>query len=58
MTDHLVSIDIVSTTHSLEELALALGAEPGPGSHSLGDPRAGGRSWNVSTWRMTADLER
>lgn len=57
MTDYLVSVDVYSTSHDLKELTLALGAEPGSGSHSRGEPRPGSRTWNVSLWRLTADHE-
>lgn len=55
MREHLVSADIVSSSHSLEELAAALGAAPGEGSHSRGESRAGGRIWRVSVWRLSSN---
>lgn len=55
MSEYLVSIDVVSCSHSLEEIVAALSAAAGEGSHSLGEPRPGGRKWGVSVWRLSSD---
>jgi len=55
MSEYLASVDIVSRSHSLEQLSEALCAQPGGGSHSRGEPRPGGRRWSVSVWRLSSD---
>jgi hypothetical protein len=57
-----VSLDIVSDSLTLSELAAKLGIEPSSGSHSKGDPRGVGE-FRSTEWKLfsmlpdTADLE-
>lgn len=55
MKQFLVSLDVVSSTLTLEELTAAIGASPGSASHSVGSARPGGRTRRYSVWRLPSE---
>jgi hypothetical protein len=53
---YLVSLNITSTSMSLEELSLRLGRPCArDGSHSKGDAHANGKPWSESLWRLDSE---
>ncbi len=53
-TTFLADLDLVSSTHTLAELVGLVGHPPGPGSHDRGEPRAPGRAWEQTIWRLSS----
>jgi hypothetical protein len=53
---YLVSLNVTSTSMSLEELSLRLGRPSArDGSHSKGDAHPGGYAWSETLWRLDSD---
>jgi hypothetical protein len=52
MKEYSLSLDIISTESSLQDLTAQLGATPSESSHDLGSPRAGQGFWKETVWRL------